>query len=307
MTYQPTATAPGERVCADRWEPIRELLMDIPEPFTVLDVGAAQGWFARRILDEFPHARVTAIDPGPGLDDLAGHERVTVVRRKVTAIDLHRLPRHDVTLALSVLHHFADWPQALSLVRASRRFAVVETPAPGEAWMRYAAARHQLPALASAVKAQSTRTLGSFERIGRDCSKHQRPMSLLPSNLETVTGTVFTGRGVCSQKLTHSLHGKGLDKVLGYQPYPGSLNLTLAGRSSFLGEPVIHWPGVANGRRRPYWFWPAWLNGEPVHVMNPAGRGQTPYTVELVAPVRLRDTVGLADGDPVSVDVACGS
>lgn len=303
MTYQPTATAPGERACVDRWEPIAELLDNINRPFTVLDIGAAQGWFTRRILGDFPQANVTAIDPGSGLDDLAGHERVTVVRRKVTAIDLHRLPRHDVTLALSVLHHFPDWPQALSLVRASRKFAVIETPTPGERWMRYAAARRQLPALVSAVKAQASRPLGRFERIGRDRSTHLRPMFLLPSNLETVTGEVFTGKGVCSHKLTPQLHAKGLDKVLGYQPYPGSLNLTLDRRSSFLGDPAVTWPGIVNGKRRPYWFWPAWLDGEPVHVMNPARRGQTPYTVELVAPFRLRDRLGLSDGDTVTFDV----
>lgn len=314
-TYQPTATSGGERPCTDRWEPVRAVLGRLPQPFTVWDVGAAQGWFTRAIVDEFPHAHVTAMDPGPGLGDLETHPQVTVIRGRVTAVDLHRLPRPDVVLALSVLHHFPDWPLVLTLLRACHQFALIETPAPEETWMRRAAARRELPGLVSAVKAQATSTLGRFERRGRDGHIYLRPLFLLPSNMRTLTGAVFTGNGVNHRKLTPELHGAGLDTVLGYQPHPGSLNLRLSERKQFLGDPPVVWPGTVNGRDRPYWFWPAWIRPAwirqayellPVHVLNPAGRGQTPYTVEVVAPVRLRDWFNLADGDRFTVQVACG-
>jgi CTP-dependent riboflavin kinase len=64
------------------------------------------------------------------------------------------------------------------------------------------------------------------------------------------------------------------------------------------------WPGLVRGRTRPYWFWPAWLNGRPVHALDPAGRGHGPDSVEVVAPVRLRDRLGLVDGDTVTLEVA---
>lgn len=130
-------------------------------------------------------------------------------------------------------------------------------------------------------------------------------MYLVPGDLTTLTGAVFAGSGTCSRKLRPDLHARGLDRELGYQPYPGSLNLRCNDPVE-LGRPVVNWPGRVHGRSRPYWFWPAWLGDLPLHAMIPATRSHGPNHVELVAPLRLRDTLGLADGDRLTVEVQRG-
>jgi len=301
MTYQPTATTTGERACVDRWSAIRPHLP--AEPFTVLDLGANAGWFSARLAAEFD-CQVTAIDDHRDLPAIAS-DRVTVINRRVSARHLREMPRHDVVLALSVLHHLADWRAVLDDLRACRRGAFVEVPAPGEKWMRAAAARHELPAIHDKVAGAAFRLVGEFERTGRDGSVHQRPMFLLDGTVHALTGTVFSGSGTCSRKLTPTLHARGLDRELGYQPYPGSLNLRCA-TDVDLGAPWLAWPGIVKGRSRPYWFWPAWLNGHAVHAMDPGGRNHGPDCIEVVAPWSIRDRFGLVDGDPVTLEVACG-
>lgn len=309
VSYQPTwrdgaVLAAGERECADRYEPIRDLLATIDGPFTVLDLGAHSGYFAARIVADFPQARVTAADPRPEIHQAAA-DRVAVDQRRMDAAALRALPRHDVVLALSVLHHLPDWRQALPWLAACHRWLVAEVPHPGERWMRSAAARHELPALHDAVAAPAQRKLGEFTRTGRDGSHHRRPMYLTAGNVTTLSGTAFSGSGTCSRKLRPELHARGLDRKLGYQPHPGSLNLHCDSPVE-LGRPVVNWPGTVNGKNRPYWFWPAWIGSTPVHAMDPAGRGHGPTCVELVAPTRLRDTLRIADGDRVTVEVARG-
>ncbi|SFD14329.1 DUF120 domain-containing protein [Streptomyces aidingensis] len=304
-SYQPVwrggqAVAEGERECADRWEPIREVLAAVEQPFTVLDLGAAQGYFSARAAEEFG-CRVSAIDSDRAVAQAAS-SLVTPYVRRVDASGLRHMARHDVVLALSVLHHFGDWRAVLRQVRACRRWAVVEVPHPGERWLRSAAARHQLAAIHDAVAAVAERRLGEFERTGRDGSRHMRPMYLLRGTVRTVEGEVFGGSGTCSRKLRPHLHAAGLDRELGYQPFPGSLNLRCK-EPPVLGAPAVNWPGRVGGKSRPYWFWEAWVGKLAVHAMDPAGRGHGPDCIEVVAPVRLRDRLSLADGDTVRLDV----
>lgn len=310
MSYQPTwrqgaVVAAGERDCADRYQPIRDLLATIDGPFTVLDLGAHSGYFTSRIAWDFPNVQVTAVDPRPQVRQAAA-ERVTVMQQTLDAAGLRALPRHDVVLALSVLHHLPDWRQALPWLRACRRWLVTEVPHPGERWMRSAAARRELAPLHNTVAGQAGRKLGEFPRTGRDGSRHMRPMHLTPGTLTTLTGVVFAGSGTCSRKLRPELHARGLDRQLGYQPYPGSLNLRCPAPVN-LGTPAVNWPGTVGGRKRPYWFWPAWAGDMPLHAMLPASRGHGPNHVELVAPTRLRDTLVLTDGDQVTVEVCTSS
>lgn len=309
MGYQPAwrdgqVLAAGERDCADRYAAIRDVLAGLGGPLMALDLGANSGYFARRIVADFPAAHVTAVDPRPEVHQAAG-ERIDVYQQRVTAAELRAMARVDVVLALSVLHHMADWPAVLDQVRACRRWAIVEVPDPRERWMRSAAARHQLPAIHHAVDAAATAKLGAYPRRGRDGVTYLRPMYLLPGTVQQLSGRVFGGSGTCSRKLTPALHGRGLDRELGYQPYPGSLNLRCA-QPVDLGPPAVDWPGRVGTRRRPYQFWPAWVGDLACHVMVPGPRGHGPDCVELVAPVRLRDALSLADGDTVTVDVARG-
>lgn len=310
MTYQPLIRGgvhlqAGERDCADRYTAIRTALTaEGATGDTVLDLGAAQGYFAQRLATEVD-CRVTAVDDCPDLP-AAASERITVIPERLDPAGLRLLPRHDWVLALSVLHHFAAWRRALDAVLACRRGAIVEIPHPGERWMRRAAARRELGTLHTAVIAiPGARHLGDFPRRGRDGTVHQRPMFLLPGRLRATTGTVFGGSGTCSRRLPQ--FGAGLERHLGYTPYPGSLNLRTEPPLD-LGPPAVDWVGRRGSRTRDYQFWPAWISdgvqgGLACHAMVPGPRGHGPDSIEVVAPVRLRDELGLADGDTVALDV----
>lgn len=288
----------GERGCADRYEAIRDVLATLDEPFTVLDLGAAQGYFAARAAEDFD-CRVTAIDTDQRLADAAS-ERVDVRIRRISARRLRGMGRRDVVLALSVLHHFAYWRQVLAQVRACRAWAVIEVPHPDERWMRHAAARRELRQLHDAVEAVATRRLGVFERTGRDGSVHGRPMFLVPGTVQRLAGEVFSGSGTNSRLMPQ--YSQGLEKHLGYRPVPGSLNLRMD-HAVRLGAPALDWTGRKGRRTRDYQFWPAWVGKVACHAMVPGNRGHGPECLELVAPVRLRDKFRLVDGAALTVDV----
>jgi SAM-dependent methyltransferase len=105
----------------------------------------------------------------------------------------------------------------------------------------------------------------------------------------TITGIVTTGRGRSSR------HMRQRDYTpLGYQPIPGTLNLTTGDETA---RRVRHLPGgvhVQEGEDVAT-LHPMILRGMMVHV-RAYRRG-----VEVVAPVRLRDTFDLHDGDTVTL------
>lgn len=315
MTYQPVwrdgALRPVGRVdradSGDRYETVAKQLEPLGA-FTALDLGAAEGYFTVRIAEDF-RSYVTAVDDNPRLPELdcGPNGAVHVLNRRVTAGYLAAIPRDDVVLALSVLHHFQDWRAVLRWVVACREFALIEVPHPGERWMRVAAARHELREIHDTVAAlPGAVRIAEHERVGRDGSRHARPMFRVPGTVRGLRGIVFAGSGSCSRKLPE--FGNGLAARLGYVPFWGSLNLKLDSAAA-LGEPVVNWVGRnRSGRTRDYQFWDAWLAGNevPVHVMVPGRRGHGRDCVELVSPVKLRDALGLAAGASVEVDVELG-
>lgn len=303
VAYQPLwrdgqQQKPGERECADRYAMIREVLQGAPAPFSFLDIGANVGYFSARLLEDFDCHGV-AIDSTPELLELHS-TRLFVLGSRVNWVELQEMPRYDVVLALSVLHHFPKWRRVLNTIRASRFGAIVEIPHPNEKWMRVAAARQDVVEMYDTVsELPGARLLGTSERKGRDGHTYGRPLYFLPGTLVDATGQVFAGSGSCSRNLQPNTHAKGIDRVLGYQPYPGSLNLRVGlDLVSALGEPVIDW---RSPKKRQYLFWPAWIDGRHfVHAMDPAGRSHR-HSIEVCAADRLRDRFHLQDGDRVNL------
>jgi hypothetical protein len=284
----------GERDCEGRFGLIAATLP--AEPFTLLDFGAYTGYFATRITDQFA-ATATAVDDFAGLG-AAASDRVTVIGRRLDAGGLRALPRHDVVLALSVLHHIADWRAALALLHACRSHLIVEVCHPSEKWMRRAASRRAVAAQYKTVKSlPGARLLGTSPRVGRDGVSYERPIFSVPGTVRTLTGQAFTGSGSCSRNMPRYDHGLGAE--LGYEPFPGSLNLRLAQRHK-LGNPFLEWVG---DRQRDRQFWRAWIGDLACHAHVPGKRNHGPDVLELVAPVRLRDRLVIADGDDVTFDV----
>jgi SAM-dependent methyltransferase len=304
MGYQPVRTdgedVGGERSCADRYEFIAKYLEDQTGPFTVLDIGANLGYFSQRLTEDFD-CYVTAIDNNPDLWDVQS-DRISIINRRVTSDDLRQLPRHDIVLALSVLHHFPDWPEVLWQVRCCRKMAFVEVPAPNERWMKYAVARKELVSLHKEAKALADFDVGGFPRTGRDGVTYSRTMFGYYGNLKPFTGKVFAGSGNNSKSLAR--YGDAtLTRTLGYKPFPGSMNVHV-GPLHALGPPIHQWSRGTGRNRRAYDIWPAWINGVAGHVIIPTAKKSHPGTLECWAPMKLRDYFALEDGDEVTIEVA---
>lgn len=111
----------------------------------------------------------------------------------------------------------------------------------------------------------------------------------------TVSGTVTAGYGSAA----HDVERGRYRDVLDYDPYPGTLNL-LAGRCALPPAPItVQLPTGGRTVR----LWPARIariGGLACHLMT---GGDSADVVELLAPVRLRDALGVHDGDPVTVTI----
>lgn len=121
-------------------------------------------------------------------------------------------------------------------------------------------------------------------------------------------GIVFAGNGNCSRYWSPLL--EPLTEVLGYTPFPGSLNVVMLTNLDLPRPKIKYWD-----RRRPrigkkggmYHFWPARFgHGSHVvnaHVMRPDVRGHGANCVELVAPIKLREEWGLTDGSQIWIQL----
>lgn len=113
----------GCRDVEGRWASISP---HIPHGSRVLDLGAAQGYFAARAASELG-CQVIAIDP-----DVVEYPGVTAIRQIVAPEDVDLLGTFDVALALSILHHIPRWRDMLDVLVANATTVIVETPQPDE-------------------------------------------------------------------------------------------------------------------------------------------------------------------------------
>ncbi len=88
-------------------------------------------------------------------------------------------------------------------------------------------------------------------------------------------------------------------KALGYEPHPGTLNLSVTSeaRAWLEGLPGVRAPGLGRSTN----YVPVTVGGGPAHVHFARSKPGPRRTVELVAPVNLRDSLALADGDMLEV------
>lgn len=303
MSYQDVwsdnqVVAIGERECAHRYEAIRQVLGSLQHPFSAMDLGANAGYFSVRLAEDFD-CHVTAIDDYAPLASIAS-DRIDVLSRKMTAVQMSKLKRHDVTIALSVLHHMLDWREVLNDLVACRHGSIIEVPNPDEKWFKMAKARHEIEAIHTAVRSTATMEMGVFERVDRSGVSHDRPMYFIPGRVRRFTGIVFDGSGANSRRMKQ--FGNGLGAKLGYEPFWGSLNIRLSLKVP-LKEPWLNWVGRNGSKTRDYQFWRAWIGNLPCHAMIPGNRSHGPDCLEIVAPMRLRNALKLNSGDNIAVDI----
>lgn len=130
----------------------------------------------------------------------------------------------------------------------------------------------------------------------------------------TIEGTVISGFGKGQEFVTLEGYARQFREKLGYEPYPGTLNLDLE-------EPVrdridrlepIRIDGWEDGDRSfgVVYCYPASLDADesvPLHVIVPERTDHDTATLELISPVNLRDRLDLSDGSSLAIRVESDS
>jgi len=123
-------------------------------------------------------------------------------------------------------------------------------------------------------------------------------------------GTVFTGLKEGGYYISLKGYAKSFRRALGFEPYPGTLNLRLADQAMIeqrrlldLRQGIII-PGFADGKRSfgPVKVFKAEIEGRhPGAVLAIERTHYDSSVLELISPINLRRTLGLRDGDECSV------
>jgi 2-polyprenyl-3-methyl-5-hydroxy-6-metoxy-1,4-benzoquinol methylase len=134
----------GSRECATRYEAIKKVLKNYTRPFTVLDIGASQGYFSFRIAHDFPESVCVMIEGNYSdewqiaeqLQDLCKlNTKLTntiFLKKRITADDLEMLAEvehFDVILACNIIHHTAhEWQRFTDALFKLGDHLIIETP-----------------------------------------------------------------------------------------------------------------------------------------------------------------------------------
>ncbi|SFJ77535.1 Methyltransferase domain-containing protein [Halobacillus dabanensis] len=128
----------GLRECVNRYEKIKEKMMEWDDPFTVLDLGANNGYFSFRIAEDFkvPVTMIEEKKEARKIYDMNENPYVTLMNRRVDIEELKELckeKKFDVVLALSVLHHFDNYEEVIDVLFAHSEHLFIESSAQEEA------------------------------------------------------------------------------------------------------------------------------------------------------------------------------
>lgn len=128
--------------CQTRYQAIKPLLDTYKRPFTVLDIGAAEGYFSFRIASEYQAYAVMIGSPTwnnnflQTLCETNKLNNVTLLSKEISSAELQRLSEcehFDVVIAFNVIHHFgSEWPQAYQAILNMGDNILIETPPRGD-------------------------------------------------------------------------------------------------------------------------------------------------------------------------------
>lgn len=127
-----------------------------------------------------------------------------------------------------------------------------------------------------------------------------------------IHGRVFTGLGEGAYYTSLAGYARQFRKLLGFSPYPGTLNLAVDSSDSLLRRRLDHMPSLEvkafkDGRRTfgPVKCLKAKVEGKyeaAALVIERTHHGDA--VLEVISPVNLRKALALAEGDRVSVSIA---
>ena len=169
--------------------------------------------------------------------------------------------------------------------------------------------KHGLISRVSGPKGQSVKLTKAGLSILR--SSYQRLSSIFGASSQTVklAGNVMSGLGEGSYYMRQEGYREQFRRKLGFEPYPGTLDVKLGGESIELKNTLDHMRGVpiegfSTDERTfgPVKCFPAKICGARAAIVLPA-RCAHIDAIELVAPKNLRKAIKLKDGDRVDVEV----
>jgi riboflavin kinase len=124
-------------------------------------------------------------------------------------------------------------------------------------------------------------------------------------------GFVTSGLGEGAYYMSLEGYRRSIERLLGFTPYPGTLNVRLDPQSAALRRyldvlPGVTIPGFSDGARTygSVKAFSATIENVSCAVILPERTHHPPDIVEVIAPVRLRDALGLRDGDIVEIEVS---
>jgi riboflavin kinase len=118
-----------------------------------------------------------------------------------------------------------------------------------------------------------------------------------------VTGKVASGLGEGQRYISLEGYSSQLRQKLGFDPFPGTLNLRLESPFTLPDEEAILIKGFIRGGRSfgSCKCYPCKVDGHKCAIIRP-DRSAYPLTlIEIIAPVSLRESINLKDGDEVEV------
>ena len=130
----------GYRDCEERYNEIAKFCQKYNRPISVLDLGAAEGYFTFRLAEEFDGVFVAIEDdPNRKLLDLCkknNNQKVMLLQKRMNLDDLHRLKEvqhFDIVIAQSIIHHFNEpFQHVLDTIVSMCSYCFFEHPNPME-------------------------------------------------------------------------------------------------------------------------------------------------------------------------------
>lgn len=119
----------AKRDCVGRYEAIAPLLDQFERNFTLIDLGAGEGYFGTRVKKDYD-ATVVLVE---GQDLYKGP--LMHIKRQLSAYEINEFAKgehFDVVLCLSMLHHVPDWRGFLQGVFALGEHIFLEIPTPND-------------------------------------------------------------------------------------------------------------------------------------------------------------------------------
>ncbi len=135
-------------------------------------------------------------------------------------------------------------------------------------------------------------------------------------SLVSVTGTVTDGMGEGKHYISLAGYQQQFRKQLGYEPFPGTLNVELDGETAARRDRIDSLDGISiaeweDGERTyggatcyPTEVHVDGASFEPAHILVPDRTHHDDRVIEVIAPVKLRDALPLESDDEVALDVS---